>query len=703
MVDYATDYPNRTGKVLARVSYEELKRGEVIMQGKKVEVGSHVLLRHGARDRQPAGRRDPPRATSCCPGLRCPAARQAVQGAGRRKRRMITKRLLLFFPKSETEKPIVYHLVKDYDLVINIFRAKVTPEEFGYLVLDVSGSDENIARGSGLRAEPRRAGRRGAEGRALGPGKVHDVHQLHPALPDQGPAHPRPLDHGDGLRQPAVRGVPELPGQLPLRGLFVDLLVRQAMSAQTGFPVRPRLGVLFFTSGWFREVGLQDPASDTTAQVEAAARRAVSDLGEYCEPVFTRVLFSAEEARTEARRLAAAEVDGLLASPLMWCEDQVVRAALAELPGLPLVLWTFSPEASLPEFLPFQRMLRGSGAVCTLQLSGMLQRERRWLRSVAGPLGDPEVYRAIGSWARAAAVARRLRSLRVGVLPFRCDQMSTTYVDEFELRRLYGIELAYLELERVRRAAGEAAASEVAGFRRDLEAAGTRVEVDDRNLEEGIRYALALEKVLAQEKLPALAMNDVIPEMHSSFGLRPCLSNPRLSERAVVAMEADVAAAMAMQALRLATGERPFYTETFSADYEAAGLLLGHAGYHDAANADPAQPVQVVPDVEYENSDRFSGAATLFKYRPGPVTLVNSVWDGERLKWVALEGRSQEGPPRMDGNCHLFCSLEVPVREFFRRSVESGVSQHWIVVHGHRLAEVEFLCDTAGIRLLALR
>ena len=60
---------------------------------------------------------------------------------------MSTKRLLLYFPKSETEKPIVYHLVKDYDLVINIFRAKVTPEEYGYLVLDVTGSDQNIARG----------------------------------------------------------------------------------------------------------------------------------------------------------------------------------------------------------------------------------------------------------------------------------------------------------------------------------------------------------------------------------------------------------------------------------------------------------------------------------------------------------------------------------------------------------------------------
>ena len=59
----------------------------------------------------------------------------------------MTRRLLLYFPRSETDKPIVYHLVKDYDLQINIFRAKVTPEEYGYLVLDVTGSEEDIERG----------------------------------------------------------------------------------------------------------------------------------------------------------------------------------------------------------------------------------------------------------------------------------------------------------------------------------------------------------------------------------------------------------------------------------------------------------------------------------------------------------------------------------------------------------------------------
>ncbi len=40
VIDYSSDYPERTGKVLARLSYEELKRGEVTLLGRTVESSS---------------------------------------------------------------------------------------------------------------------------------------------------------------------------------------------------------------------------------------------------------------------------------------------------------------------------------------------------------------------------------------------------------------------------------------------------------------------------------------------------------------------------------------------------------------------------------------------------------------------------------------------------------------------------------------
>nr|WP_320010834.1 NIL domain-containing protein [uncultured Desulfobulbus sp.] len=57
---------------------------------------------------------------------------------------MITKKVYLYFPQSETEKPIVYELIKQFDLVVNIFRAKVVNEAAGYLSLELTGTQENM-------------------------------------------------------------------------------------------------------------------------------------------------------------------------------------------------------------------------------------------------------------------------------------------------------------------------------------------------------------------------------------------------------------------------------------------------------------------------------------------------------------------------------------------------------------------------------
>lgn len=56
----------------------------------------------------------------------------------------ITQKMFLRFPKSETEKPVVYHLVRDYGLEINIFRAQVNADDEGYLAIDVTGDEEKF-------------------------------------------------------------------------------------------------------------------------------------------------------------------------------------------------------------------------------------------------------------------------------------------------------------------------------------------------------------------------------------------------------------------------------------------------------------------------------------------------------------------------------------------------------------------------------
>ncbi len=457
--------------------------------------------------------------------------------------------------------------------------------------------------------------------------------------------------------------------------------------------VKPKIGILFITSRWFRDVGLQAPSSHLTEEVDGIAKKIVQRLSRFLVPVCKGVLSSEDEAKNAAGEIRTANVDGIIVAPLMWCEDQILRAALKMLPNLPLIACTFFASEGLPDFVGYHEMIKGSGLVGILQMSGLLKREGYLYQSVSGYYRDPGVYEEIKEHCFALAISRNLKNVRCGVLPFRCEAMSTTYVDEFAIRKLYGIELKYLELQRFKEEAQKVSPDEISQFEKLIKNEGQVVEVDQKNLTEGIKYAIALEKVISEERISIFVMNDIIDEMHACFGLRPCLTNPRLSASGVVVtMEADIAAGIAMYILRLFTGKSPFYAELYTVDLERNAFLMGHPGYHDSVNHDEKYPVKIVSDVEYENSDPFAGACTFFKYRTGPVTVVNSVYNGEKLSWTVFEGHSLQGPPKMEGSCHLFCKIETPIKEFCNRAVQIGVSQHWIVVPGHFMKNLERLC-----------
>jgi len=60
---------------------------------------------------------------------------------------MIKKRYILNFPPDRGDKPLSYHLVKDYDIRINILKAEVYPGKRGSLLLELQGKKEHIQKG----------------------------------------------------------------------------------------------------------------------------------------------------------------------------------------------------------------------------------------------------------------------------------------------------------------------------------------------------------------------------------------------------------------------------------------------------------------------------------------------------------------------------------------------------------------------------
>lgn len=59
----------------------------------------------------------------------------------------MTKRIVLRFPSQIVDKPLLYHLVKDYGLMVNVLKANVNPHNEGFMVMELMGDPESYERG----------------------------------------------------------------------------------------------------------------------------------------------------------------------------------------------------------------------------------------------------------------------------------------------------------------------------------------------------------------------------------------------------------------------------------------------------------------------------------------------------------------------------------------------------------------------------
>jgi ferredoxin len=75
-------------------------------------------------------------------------------------RAMYSKKIVIRYTPDIVQQPIICQLVKQYDLVFNILKARIFPRREGVIVLELSGQKDNFDRGirflkeMGLKVEP---------------------------------------------------------------------------------------------------------------------------------------------------------------------------------------------------------------------------------------------------------------------------------------------------------------------------------------------------------------------------------------------------------------------------------------------------------------------------------------------------------------------------------------------------------------------
>lgn len=57
---------------------------------------------------------------------------------------MYTRIYFFRFPKTTSDKPIIYRLIKEHDVEVNILRADILPQSEGIMILELRGTKRNV-------------------------------------------------------------------------------------------------------------------------------------------------------------------------------------------------------------------------------------------------------------------------------------------------------------------------------------------------------------------------------------------------------------------------------------------------------------------------------------------------------------------------------------------------------------------------------
>jgi L-arabinose isomerase len=469
--------------------------------------------------------------------------------------------------------------------------------------------------------------------------------------------------------------------------------------------MKPKLGVVFFAARWFEEVvlGSNSSAKAFSRFINEDTSKIKEALSEACMVVDCPIVTSMEKARESVRRLFSEDVDAVLLCFVVWSEDEYLLPFRDIMKVKPAIMWAYIPYKRAPSKSDIMTLFRNSGIVSSFEGFGVMEKLGIKPAYVVGSSQDRETFNKIISFSRAARVYKELKMAKLGILPYRNDQMIVTYVDEFRLYTQIGPKVDYLSVLQLKKTSEGISGDEVTSYVKKIRSEfKIDKRVTEKQLYESARASLGMEKLINDHNLDGLALGDLNPELHEVMGLRPCLYPESLARsEKVVGIEGDLGGTTGMLILQRLASNPVMFTEMFNYDPVENTVVAGHAGPSNYLLADEKSGISITPD--YELMDSVTGTLGVwmeFIGKPGRVTVLNFMCTNDNFQMTVLGGESLGGQKRVDGYPHFYIRIDPPVNEFINTIAEHGVTHHWAVVHGDFREELKALSGMLGVRLV---
>lgn len=458
----------------------------------------------------------------------------------------------------------------------------------------------------------------------------------------------------------------------------------------------PVAGEYFFKGGMFKK------GSPDFRHVERSIDNMTEIIGKKNIVISNGIITSLEEANELREKFTRENIDAIVASNIMWSEDQLLLDIIREFENIPLVIWCYSPFMDIKKGLSMNEFVRATGPCGTYQSLPAIFRMGKKVKFLVGEPDERKLQKKLINFLDANLAIKKLKKSRIALIPSRWDVQTDTLIDVSLLRDIIGPEVIHFSLNDLRKVFDKISNDEVGMYHSEIKEKYKVENVRDEVLKIAIKASLAFRDFAKINEIDAISYNENNPDLHEIIGLDPCIYLEDLYKSVkVIGMEGDVINITSLLILRYLTDDGIMFSEVLTTDRKNNFFLSGHPGNHNLKNlTDSRSDIKIVPDFEWKDSESnihgYEGAWMYFVAKEGDITLSQLLYHRCEIKMIYTRAKSL-GRRIIDYYPQATIELPMSMDDFLYKAGRIGCGHHWTFSYGDLREELKDLSDILGI------
>lgn len=402
-----------------------------------------------------------------------------------------------------------------------------------------------------------------------------------------------------------------------------------------------------------------------------------------------RILFDAHQARAVVSHLKAQALDMVLQLQVTFTDASMTLEVARELDA-PLMMWSF------PEPRTGGRLRLNS--FCGINLAAhALSRVQLPYDYVHGRPEDDAALARIETLARAGAVKRSLKGVRIGVIGQHPDGFDACIFSRYELIDRFGIEVESHDLMEFLDGVKELDDAVAVPHYEERQAVLVNLAEMDRAVTlKTLKAYEAMRRLIAERKYAGLAVR-CWPEFFTHYGAAACGAVALLNEKYFPGgCEADVHGVLTALILQRLAGEPAFNTDLVDLDRENDTCVFWHCGQAPVQMADPDVDIRATI-----HSNRKLPLLNEFPLKPGRITLARLSKGQGGTSLVIGGGEMLRAPLAFSGTAGV-ARLDSHVDAVLDNLMRAGLEHHTAIVYGEHRPALRRLAQLLEIDIVEL-